>query len=216
MPQHLIVRQLGRQDYMPVWQQMQRYTEQRDGDSSDEIWLLQHPSVFTLGRNAKAEHLLDTGDIPVIPIDRGGQVTYHGPGQLIAYTLLDIRRLGMGVRQVVSAMENAVINVLHEYDIQAEARSDAPGVYVEDAKIAALGLRIRQGKCYHGLSFNLDMDMQPFSRINPCGYQGLAVTQLADHVTNLDWSIVEQQLIRHLQQQLQYEPNNLNTLLRIL
>ncbi|MBD3670536.1 MAG: lipoyl(octanoyl) transferase LipB [Gammaproteobacteria bacterium] len=208
MPRNVVnIRRLsGLQPYQPVWRAMQAYTEGRDESSADEIWLLQHEPVFTMGRNAKREHLLETGDIPVVDIDRGGQVTYHGPGQLMAYLLLDIRRLKMGVRQIVSAMEHAVINVLSSYGIQAEARADAPGVYVDGAKIAALGLRVKQGRCYHGLSFNIDMDMTPFSRINPCGYAGLAVTQLKDHVESYDWQEMENRLLKQLQQQLGDRP----------
>jgi lipoyl(octanoyl) transferase len=192
----------GLQPYEPVWRAMQAYTEQRDEASADEIWLLQHEPVFTMGRNAKAEHLLDTGDIPVVHIDRGGQVTYHGPGQLVAYLLIDIRRRKMGVRDIVSAMEDAVIGVLADYGLTAAARPDAPGVYIDGAKIAALGLRVRQGRCYHGLSFNLDMDLSPFGRINPCGYAGMPVTQLKDLVEELNWQEVEQRLLQHLQRQL--------------
>lgn len=192
----------GLQAYEPVWRAMQAYTEQRDEHSADEIWLLQHEPVFTLGRNARPEHLLDTGDYPVVQIDRGGQVTYHGPGQLVAYLLIDIRRRKMGVREFVSAMEQAVIGVLAEYGINAAARPDAPGVYVDGAKIAALGLRIRQGRSYHGLSFNLDMDLAPFARINPCGYAGMAVTQLRDLLGELQWQEVESRLLRQLQTRL--------------
>ncbi len=181
---------------------MQEYTEQRDAESADEIWLLQHQPVYTLGRNGKPEHILNSGDIPVVPIDRGGQVTYHGPGQLVAYLLVDLKRLKLGVREMVSAMENAIIGVLAEYGIHAAARADAPGVYVGESKIAALGLRIRQGRCYHGLSLNLDMDLQPFTQINPCGYEGMAVSQLADYSDSWQWQQVEQQLISQLSRQL--------------
>lgn len=177
---------------------MQAYTEQRDAHSADEIWLLQHEPVYTLGRNGKSEHLLNPGAIPVVQIDRGGQVTYHGPGQLVVYLLIDLKRLKLGVREMVSAMENAIINVLAEYGIQAIARADAPGVYVGESKIAALGLRVRQGRCYHGLSLNLDMDLQPFKHINPCGYEGMAVSQLADYSNDWQWQQVERQLIGQL------------------
>jgi lipoyl(octanoyl) transferase len=176
----LPVRTLGRQDYATVWRAMQAFTDSRDADSGDELWLVEHPPVFTVGLNGKPEHLLDPGDIPVIAVDRGGQVTYHGPGQIVAYPLLDLRRLGMGPRQLVMMLEQAVIDLLADFEISAEGRRDAPGVYVEGAKIAALGLRVRRGCCYHGLSFNVAMDLEPFTRINPCGYPGLAVTQLAD------------------------------------
>lgn len=175
----LVIRQLGQQDYEPVWEAMRRFTEQREG-AADELWLLQHAPVFTLGLNAKAEHLLAPGDIPVVEVDRGGQVTYHGPGQLVVYTLLDLRRLGLGVRHVVSAMEESVITLLSAHGIRANARKDAPGVYVDGAKVASLGLRVRRGCSYHGLSLNVDMDLEPFGRINPCGYPGMPVTQLRD------------------------------------
>ncbi len=192
----------GLQPYEPVWQAMQEYTAQRDAESADEIWLLQHQPVYTLGRNGKPEHILNPGTIPVLQIDRGGQVTYHGPGQLVAYLLIDLKRLKLGVREMVSAMENAIIGVLAEYGIHAVARADAPGVYVGESKIAALGLRIRQGRCYHGLSLNLDMDLQPFTQINPCGYEGMAVSQLADYTDRWQWQQVEQQLISQLSRQL--------------
>jgi lipoyl(octanoyl) transferase len=181
---------------------MQAYTEQRDSNSADEIWLLQHEPVYTLGRNGKPEHVLNPGTIPVVQIDRGGQVTYHGPGQLVAYLLIDLKRLKLGVRQMVSAMENAIIGVLAEYGVQALARADAPGVYVDGSKIAALGLRIRKGCCYHGLSLNLEMELQPFKQINPCGYEGMSVSQLADFSDGWQWQQVEAQLIHHLTCQL--------------
>lgn len=172
----MIIRDLGLQPYQPVWAKMQQFTVQRDAASEDELWLLEHSPVFTLGRNGKNEHLLDTGEIPVVQTDRGGQVTYHGPGQLIGYSLLDLRRLGIGVRQMVSILENSIIDVLADFAIKALARPDAPGVYVDDAKIAALGLRVKNGACYHGVCFNIDMDLAPFGRINPCGFAGMAVT----------------------------------------
>ncbi|MGD8515155.1 MAG: lipoyl(octanoyl) transferase LipB [Granulosicoccaceae bacterium] len=179
-PDTLLLRQLGLRDYLPVYEAMQRVTAARTPDSPDELWLVEHPPVFTQGRNGKAEHLLDPGQIPVIEIDRGGQVTYHGPGQLVVYALLDLPRRKAGVRELVTALEQSVIELLAGYGIQAEARSDAPGVYVDGAKIASLGLRVKRGRSYHGLSLNVDMDLAPFSRINPCGYQGLAVTKLRD------------------------------------
>ncbi len=172
------VENLGRSDYRATWDAMKNYTDTRDAGSEDQLWLTEHDPVFTLGLNGRAEHLLAPGNIPIIQIDRGGQVTYHGPGQLLLYCLLDIARLGLGVKSLVAAIENAVIELLRQYDIDAHARRGAPGVYVADAKIAALGLRIRKGCCYHGLSLNVDMDLEPFSRINPCGYRGLEVTQL--------------------------------------
>lgn len=159
---------------------MQAFAETRDAATPDELWLLEHPPVFTMGRNAKPEHLLNPGDIPVVPVDRGGQVTYHGPGQLVVYLLLDLKRLGVGVRELVGAIEQSVIDLLAAFDITAAARPDAPGVYVDGAKVAALGLRIRRGMSYHGLSLNVAMDLSPFGRINPCGYAGMAVTQTGE------------------------------------
>ena len=171
------VRDLGLQPYLPTWQAMQRFTDARGPETPDEIWLLQHPPVFTQGQAGKAEHLLFPGDIPVVQVDRGGQVTYHGPGQLVAYLLLDVRRKGLGVRELVSRIEQSLVALLAEYGVSAAPRADAPGVYVGAAKIASLGLRIRRGCSFHGLALNLDMDLQPFSRINPCGYAGMAMTQ---------------------------------------
>lgn len=172
------VRNLGLVDYQKTFDAMREFTASRDENTHDEIWLLQHPPTFTQGRNGRAEHLLDKGDIPLVQIDRGGQITYHGPGQLVVYLLLDLRRRKMGVKQLVSAMEQAVIDLLAEYDISASTRSEAPGVYVDGAKVAALGLRIKHGCSYHGLSLNIDMDLSPFKCINPCGYPGMAVTDL--------------------------------------
>ena len=180
----LTVRYLGLVDYMPVWQAMQQFTDQRDAQTPDEIWLLQHNAVFTQGQAGKAEHLLATGDIPVIPVDRGGQVTYHGPGQLVAYLLIDLKRRKLGVRELVTTIEAAIVGVLKQYGINASPRADAPGVYVPAAngrpaeKIAQLGLRVRKGCSFHGLSLNVAMDMEPFLRINPCGHAGMAVTSM--------------------------------------
>ncbi|HAC35491.1 MAG TPA: octanoyltransferase [Gammaproteobacteria bacterium] len=168
------------QDYSTVFQQMRRFVDQRQMGSSDQFWVLQHRPVFTQGINGKPQHLLNAGDIPVVQSDRGGQVTYHGPGQLVCYLLLDLKRRGLGVRGLVELIEQAVIDLLAEFQIEGQRRQGAPGVYVGDAKIAALGLRVRRGCSYHGVSLNVDMDLQPFSRINPCGYQGLRVTQMAD------------------------------------
>ncbi len=167
-------------DYVPVWDAMRAFTAARDANTPDELWLLSHKSVFTQGQAGKAEHLLHTAEIPVVQIDRGGQVTYHGPGQLVAYLLLDVRRAGIGVRELVERIEQSVIDVVARHGIAAEGQRKAPGVYVNGAKLAALGLRIRNGCSYHGLSLNIDMDLAPFSRINPCGYAGMAVTQLRD------------------------------------
>ena len=176
------VRELGLQPYEPIWHAMQDFTNQRTADTADELWLVQHPSVFTQGQAGKPEHLLLPGDIPVVQVDRGGQVTYHGPGQLVAYPLVDVKRLGLGVRDLVSRIEQSLIDLLASYGVSAAARADAPGVYVDGAKIASLGLRIRHGRSFHGLALNVDMELQPFARINPCGYAGMAMTQLADQV----------------------------------
>jgi len=170
----------GLSDYASTWAEMRAFTDGRDPATRDEVWILQHPPVFTLGQAGRPEHLLDPGPIPVIQSDRGGQVTYHGPGQVVAYVLVDLRRAGLGVKGLVRLLEAAAIALLDGYGIHARARPDAPGVYVQGAKIAALGLRVRRGCSYHGLALNVDMDLTPFQRINPCGYPGLAVTQLAD------------------------------------
>ncbi len=179
----LQVRELGLQEYSPVWQAMQRFTDSRTPDSPDELWSVQHPPVFTQGQAGKAEHLLDPGDIPVVQVDRGGQVTYHGPGQIVLYPLLDLRRLEIGVRELVTLIEQAIIDTLADFGVTAQRRDGAPGVYVGDAKIAALGLRVRRGCSFHGLAFNIEMDLSPYARINPCGFRGLAVTQLTDLAT---------------------------------
>jgi len=176
----LRVRELGLVPYEPTWRAMQAVTDARGPHTDDELWLLSHPPVFTLGQAGRAEHLLAPGEIPVIQVDRGGQVTYHGPGQIVAYLLLDLRRAGLGVRRLVTLLEDAVIELVAGYGIGAAARADAPGVYVDGAKIAALGLRVRRGCSFHGLALNVAMDLAPFARINPCGYPGLRVTQLAD------------------------------------
>lgn len=172
------LRWLGRVDYEPTWRAMQAFTDARTAGDADQIWFLEHPPVFTMGMNGKYEHLLAPADIPVVQIDRGGQVTYHGPGQLVVYPLLDVRRLGIGVRQLVIALENAVIAMVAQWNIQAIGRRDAPGIYVDGRKLASIGLRIRRGCSYHGLALNVAMDLEPFRRINPCGYQGLEVTDL--------------------------------------
>lgn len=174
------VRRLGRADYGEVWSRMQSFTEQRTAATGDELWLVEHPPVYTLGRNGRPEHVLNPGTIPVVRTDRGGQVTYHGPGQLVVYCLLNLTRRGMGVRGLVTLLEGAVIDVLADHGIDAAGRRDAPGVYVNGSKIAAVGLRIRRGCSYHGLSLNVDMDLAPFSGINPCGHAGMGVTQLRD------------------------------------
>ncbi|RZD22421.1 lipoyl(octanoyl) transferase LipB [Pseudoalteromonas sp. MEBiC 03485] len=176
----LIVRQLGRQRYMPIWQKMQSFTDTRDEHTADEIWLVEHEPVFTQGQAGKAEHLLNTGDIEVIQVDRGGQVTYHGPGQQMMYVLFNLRRLKIGVRELVTWLEECIIDTLKEYDINAYAKADAPGVYVNDSKIASLGLRVRRGCSFHGLALNVNMDLAPFLRINPCGYAGMNMVQTTD------------------------------------
>ncbi len=181
-----VVKFLGLTDYRETWEKMKAFTNSRDSASADELWITEHAPVFTQGHNGKPEHLLDTGDIPIIQIDRGGQVTYHGPGQLVLYCLLDLNRLGLGVRGLVTRIELSIIELLSRYKITAEARKDAPGVYIKRAKIAALGLRIRKGCCYHGLSLNIDMDLSPFAGINPCGMKGQSVTQLADLNISID------------------------------
>lgn len=177
------MRHLGVVEYLPTLEAMRTLTAERDDVTPDEIWLLQHPQVFTQGQAGKPEHLLAPGDIPVIQVERGGQVTYHGPGQLVAYLLLDLRRLGLGVRELVTAMEQSLVEVLASYGVDAAPKADAPGVYVKGDKIASLGLRVRRGCSFHGLALNVDMDMLPFQRINPCGYAGLKMTQLRDQVT---------------------------------
>lgn len=174
----IVVRALGRLDYAPIFDAMRRFTDERDADTADEIWFTEHPPVFTLGLNAAPEHVLAPGDIPVINVDRGGQVTYHGPGQLMIYPLIDLRRAGLGVRDTVTALERAAIALLASCNIAAECRANAPGVYVDDRKIASVGLRVRRGATYHGMAMNVAMDLEPFSRINPCGYQGLEVTDM--------------------------------------
>ena len=182
----LILRQLGLVGYEPTLTAMRQFTDSRTADYPDELWLLQHPSVFTQGQAGKAEHLLAPGDIPVIQVDRGGQVTYHGPGQWIIYLMVDMRRRSMGVRDLVNLIECSVLQLLEEYAIFARLRPDAPGVYVADEKIAALGLRVRRGCSYHGLALNVDMDLEPFGRINPCGYKGLQVTSMAKQLPAAD------------------------------
>jgi lipoyl(octanoyl) transferase len=202
----LVMRELGLVEYQPTLDAMRAFTDARDADTPDELWLLQHPRVFTQGQAGKAEHVLSPGDIPVIQVDRGGQVTYHGPGQWVIYLLVDIRRSHLGVRDLVTLIEQAIVQLLAEYQIDAEPRADAPGVYVAGDKIAALGLRVRRGCSYHGLSLNVDMDLQPFQRINPCGYQGLQVTSMARLLPDdaLDMDQIGRRLLaivaRHLEQ----------------
>ncbi|MFK8051557.1 MAG: lipoyl(octanoyl) transferase LipB [Woeseiaceae bacterium] len=173
------IKTLGLQDYEPVWHAMKTFTDERDAETPDELWFCEHEPVFTLGMAASREHVLAPGNIPLVPIDRGGQVTYHGPGQLMIYPLINVRRAKLGVRGLVSGLENSAIRLLAEWGIDAASRCDAPGVYVEGRKIASIGLRIRRGCCYHGMAFNIDMDLEPFNRINPCGFENLEVIDLA-------------------------------------
>lgn len=203
----LHIRRLGRVAYEPTWHAMREQTLARAGDAGidapDELWLVEHPPVFTQGQAGKPEHLLRDVGVPVVPIDRGGQITYHGPGQVVVYLLLDLQRRHLKVRELVNRIEQAVIDLLAEYDIVAQRRESAPGVYVGHAKVAALGLRVRNGCCYHGVSLNVDMDLSPFLAINPCGYEGLAVTQLRDLGVNLTPSVAGEALLAHLQKQLE-------------
>lgn len=200
----IIIRKLGRQDYLPTFDAMRKFSQSRDDKSSDEFWLVEHPPVYTQGRNSKPEHLLNSGSINVVDIDRGGQVTYHGPGQLVLYVMLDLTRMGKGVRYLVSAMEQSIINLLTSYSVSATARADAPGVYVNGAKVAALGLRISRGRSYHGLSLNVDMDLTPYQGINPCGHAGMIVTQCRDLGIKDSLATISNQLCILLSKELGY------------
>jgi len=193
-----LVRRLGRVEYEATWRAMQDFTARRTADTPDELWLLEHQPVYTQGQAGKAEHLIAATDIPVVPIDRGGQITYHGPGQVVAYALVDLRRRGYGIRELVSRMEQAVIDLLAAHGVTAARLAGAPGVYVDGAKIAALGLRVKHGCTYHGLAFNVDMDLAPFAAINPCGYAGMRVTQCRDLGVALSLPQAEQALTRAL------------------
>lgn len=197
-----LTRNLGRVEYLPTWQAMQDFTATRGPDTPDELWLLEHPPVYTQGLAGKPEHLLRATKIPVVKIDRGGQITYHGPGQIVVYLLLDLRRRGIGVKELVRRMEQAVIDLLADYGVVAERRDKAPGVYVGNAKIAALGLRIKKGCCYHGLCLNVDMDLTPYLAINPCGYQGLAVTQTRNEGIPDGVDVLGKKLLKHLHKNL--------------
>ena len=201
-----ILRWLGRAAYEPTWRAMQRLVDERAPDRADEIWFLEHPPVYTLGMNAGPEHLLGTGDIPVVQIDRGGQVTYHGPGQLVVYPLLDLGRAKLGVRALVEGIERAIITTVAEWGVDAYGRRDAPGVYVGTRKLASVGLRIRRGCSYHGLALNVAMDLEPFRRINPCGYAGLEMTQLSDLGGPADLGAVADALAPRLLEQLGFRP----------
>jgi lipoyl(octanoyl) transferase len=193
-----LVRDLGRMAYEPVWRAMQAFTDARDESTTDELWLVEHDPVFTLGQAGKPEHVLMPGDIPVLHVDRGGQVTYHGPGQIVAYPLLDLKRLKVGVREYVERIEQAVIDTLGDWNIGAARREGAPGVYVDGAKVAALGIRVRRGCTFHGLAFNIAMDLEPFRRINPCGYAGLQVTAMSDLGGPSGLDAVKPRLLEHL------------------
>jgi lipoyl(octanoyl) transferase len=197
-PASLIVRRLGRAEYVPTWRAMQAFTARRTAETQDELWLVEHPPVFTQGQGGKPEHLLRETEIPVVKIDRGGQITYHGPGQAVVYLLVDLARRGIKVRELVSRIEQAVIDFLAAHGIRGERLAGAPGVYVDGAKIAALGLRVKGGCCYHGVAFNVDMELAPFSAINPCGYPGLRVTQLRDLGVKLDWAAAGEELMAQL------------------
>ena len=199
----LQLRRLGLSDYEPVWRAMQAFTDARDESTLDELWLVQHPPVFTQGQAGKAEHVLAPGNIPVIQVDRGGQVTYHGPGQIVAYPLVDIRRKGIGVKEFVCRIEAAIIEVLAGYGVNGERIPGAPGIYVAGEKIASLGLRVRRGCTFHGLAFNIEMDLEPFQRINPCGYSGLRVTCLS-RLATVDFEEAENRLVNSLAGQLGY------------
>jgi lipoyl(octanoyl) transferase len=199
---------LGLSAYEVVWQEMENFTNDRTKETIDEIWFVEHPAVFTLGQTGKEEHILDPGDIPIIRTDRGGQVTYHGPGQLVAYLMFDLRRLGINVRQLVSGIEVSIINLLAEYNIEAQAKKTAPGVYVGEKKIAALGLRIRRGCSFHGLSLNVDMDTTPYKGINPCGYADMEIIQLRDLNISKTVDEVSERLLAHIQRQFGYTSIN--------
>jgi lipoyl(octanoyl) transferase len=213
----LTARHLGLADYQRVWDAMRQFTDARDASTPDEIWFLQHPRVFTQGQAGKAEHVLAPGDIPVIQVDRGGQVTYHGPGQIVGYLLIDLRRRKLGIRELVTAIENAIVSTLAKYGISAANRPDAPGVYLNagsksGAKIASLGLRVRKGCTFHGLALNVDMDLEPFARINPCGFSGLQVTQMREWIDDVPTlAQLENELLAALCAELDYDPATVRT-----
>ncbi len=194
----MIVRSLGRQEYEPLWRKMQHFTDERDTETPDEIWYTEHPPVFTLGLNASRDHVLEPGDIPVVQVDRGGQVTYHGPGQLMIYPLIDLKRAKLGVRDLVTALEQCVVDTVKEFDIAAASRKDAPGVYVDGTKIASVGLRVRRGASFHGMALNIDVDLESFSRINPCGFSDLQVTDLRSLGVAADRLEIQARIQKHL------------------
>jgi len=193
----------GRQDYVPLWREMQEFTDTRDDSTPDEIWFVEHPPVFTMGLNASEEHLLAPGDIPVVQIDRGGQVTFHGPGQLMVYPLIDLRRSSIGVRTLVTALEQSVVDLVADYNVEAVADPEAPGVYVGGDKLASVGLRIRRGSSFHGMALNVDIDLEPFSRINPCGYAELQMTDLRRLGIALDLNQASEKVLPHFLQHLE-------------
>ncbi len=198
VPRDIVVRSLGLRAFEPVWRSMQKFTDERGPTTRDELWFTEHRSVYTLGLNADPKHLLAPGDIPVVQIDRGGQVTWHGPGQLMVYPLLDLRRAGLGVRALVTALEQSVVDLMGEFGIEASARSDAPGVYVEGRKLASVGLRVRRGASYHGMALNVDVDPEPFTRINPCGFQGLETVDMKRLGAESDLAAVAKRLQAYL------------------
>lgn len=205
MGQSLVIKKLGVKPYPEIWQAMKNFTDNRDESTADEFWFVEHPPVYTLGQAGKVEHLLNPGDIPVVHSDRGGQVTYHGPGQLVCYLLLDIRRLQLGVRDLVTAIEQSIVQLINSYGVSAESKPEAPGVYVEGRKLAALGLRIRKGCSYHGLSLNVDMDLDPFSNINPCGFEGLEVIDMKRLGIDRPIAEIMEQLTEILVRQIGYD-----------
>lgn len=204
----IAIRDLGQQDYVPLWHAMQQFTDTRTETTRDEIWFTEHPPVFTLGLNASQEHLLAPGDIPVVQIDRGGQVTFHGPGQLMVYPLIDIRRANVGVRKLVTALEQSVVDLVAEYKVSAAARPDAPGVYVDGKKLASVGLRVRRGCSFHGMALNVEIDLEPFSRINPCGYAELEMTDLGRLGADLELHEVSPRLLPHFLHHLGFDGAN--------
>jgi lipoyl(octanoyl) transferase len=194
----ITLKYLGLSEYEPVWRAMQEFTEQRDESTLDELWMVEHPPVFTQGQAGKSEHVLNPGEIPIIQVDRGGQVTYHGPGQIVIYPLIDLKRHKIGIKLLVNGIEEALIRTMSELGVTANRREKAPGVYTDNKKIASLGLRVRKGCTFHGLAFNIHMDLEPFLRINPCGFTGLEVTQLSEYNKSVKFSQVQEQLIKHL------------------
>lgn len=206
----LIIKNLGMVPYQETLQQMRNFTDSRDATTADELWVLQHFPVFTQGQAGKKEHILDPGDIPIVQSDRGGQVTYHGPGQLVCYLLIDLGRKHLGVRDLVDGIENSIIQLLAGYGIESHAKREAPGVYVRDAKVAALGLRVKKGRSYHGLSLNVGMDLEPFGRINPCGYEGLEVTDLENLGVRDEISLVAAGLLKQIKQNFGYDSSPIN------